>query len=184
MSLFNEFSTRSCRFGLFWILFCSCVSNEHHWRRRCKGVICQRKFGTSDDSDVSSDSGGVTVLERQSSWHFATGMPCHTSRGSWREQSIRPERGRLSAVSLPSGWPIVSPPRSSKRRNRIESKERKKCPQNQPPNCSPLRGHPVVNHNVIARSTSDGKKEIRFNLFSALYLKLLVPTCFTNSGYP
>ena len=32
----------------------------------CKGVICQTKFGISDDADVSSQSGSVTVLERQS----------------------------------------------------------------------------------------------------------------------
>ena len=29
-----------------------------------------------------------------------------------------------------------------------------------------------------------GGREIRFNLFGALYTKLLVPTCFAISGYP
>ena len=44
---------------------------------------------------------------------------------------------------------------------------------------------PVVNDNEIVLSTSDGVEgKIRFNLFSALYLQLLVPTCFAISGYP
>ena len=43
----------------------------------------------------------------------------------------------------------------------------------------------VVNDNKIVRNTSDrveGKSGL--NLFSALYLKLLVPTSFAISGYP
>ena len=77
-------------------------------RPQCKGVICQTKFGTSDEADVEVSM----VLESQSSWHFATSMPVHSSHSSWRERSTRPELHRFSAVSFPSGWPIVSPPRS------------------------------------------------------------------------
>ena len=48
--------------AFFSVTVCSCVSNKP----QCKGVICQTKFGISDDADVSSESGSVTVLERQS----------------------------------------------------------------------------------------------------------------------
>ena len=47
--------------AFFLSLFCSCVSNKP----QCQGVICQTKFVISDDADVSSESGSVTVLERQ-----------------------------------------------------------------------------------------------------------------------
>ena len=47
---------------LFSVTVCSRVSNKP----QCKGVICQPNFGISDDADVSSQSGSVTVLERQS----------------------------------------------------------------------------------------------------------------------
>ena len=46
----------ACEFGLF--LFCSCVSNEQQGPMQ---VICQTIFGISDDLDLSSESGNVTV---------------------------------------------------------------------------------------------------------------------------
>ena len=43
----------------------------------------------------------------------------------------------------------------------------------------------VVNDNEIVRnSVRCGRREIKFNLFGVLNSKLLVPTCFTISGYP
>ena len=66
--------------GFFSVLF-MCFK-QAQW----KGVICQTKFGISDDADVSSESGGVTVLERQSCWHFGTAR---------RERSTRPELRRF-----------------------------------------------------------------------------------------
>ena len=69
--------------GFFSVTVCSYVSNKP----QCKGVICQTKFGiTDDDDDVSSESGSVTVLERQSCWHFGTAQ---------RERSTRPELRRF-----------------------------------------------------------------------------------------
>ena len=63
--------------GFFSVTVCLCVSNQPQW----KGVICQAKFGISDDVDVSSECGSVTVLERQSCWHFGTRTK-HTARAS------------------------------------------------------------------------------------------------------
>ena len=75
-------SYRRCGPWAAFFLFCSCVSNKP----QCKGVICQTKFGISDDADVSSESGSVRVLERQSCWHFGTARQLtrtkHTARAS------------------------------------------------------------------------------------------------------
>ena len=64
--------------GFFSVPVCLCASEN---QPQCKGVICQTKFDISDDADVSSECGSVTVLERQSCWHFGTRTK-HTARAS------------------------------------------------------------------------------------------------------
>ena len=123
-----QLKSRPCRFGLF--LFCSCVSNEN------QGPNARASFAKQNSASVMMLTSRlrVEVCRCSNAIQADTLVPvCLPALPTAVDanKSTRPELRRFSAVSLPSGWPIVSPRQSSKRK-----KERKNVLNTNPLVCS------------------------------------------------